>query len=104
METAPSLAAGPFHRYRRQILPRELAQERQVKLAERVDAGDAAKAQNVGARFAHEWEIGRVAGKFQREVSFDRSVNFTRAAIINVPAPIGQLPSHDMLSATLLKF
>jgi hypothetical protein len=47
-----------FHRYRRQIFPRELAQERQVKLAERVDAGDAAKAQNVGARFAHEWEIG----------------------------------------------
>src|SRR4029077_6214748 len=74
------------------------------KLAEGVYAGDTAGPQYVRARFAHEWEIGRVACKFQREVGFNRSVNFAGAAKINVPAPIGQLPSQDMLRATLLKF
>ena len=44
-----------------------------------------------------------MAGELQREVRFDRSVHFARAAIINIPAAVGQLAFQNVADATLLK-
>ena len=83
-------------------MPGKLPEQREVKLTEGIHLRDATETQNVRARFLHERQIGRVARQFQREVGFDRRIHFARAAVINIPAAIGQLAFQDVANATLL--
>ena len=86
-----------------QIFPGKLAEQRQVKLAVGVHPRDAAEPQDVGARFLHEGRIGAVPGELEREVGFDAGVDLARAAVVDIPAAIGELALQDVLRATALQ-
>ena len=103
MKWRPARQQNHFHRNGRQIFPRELAEQREVKLAERVHSRNAAETQNVFARLAHERQVRRITGELQREVAFDRRVDLARATEINIPAAIRQLSFQYVASAAFLK-
>ena len=91
-----------LHRDGGQIFPGKLAQQREIKFAERVHGGNAAEAQDGRARFLHERRVRRITGELQREIRFDRRVDFARPAVINIPAAVRQLAFQDVTHATLL--
>src|SRR6266853_1183221 len=80
----PAGKENHFHRDRRQILPRELAQKRKIKLAESVHLRNTAAAHNVGARLLHKRRVHRTARKLKRKICFRRSINLARTAVINI--------------------
>jgi hypothetical protein len=86
-----------------QILPRKLAEQRQIKLAERVHLRDAAEAHDVGTRFVHKRRVGRIASELQCKIRLHRSVNLARTTVIDIPAAIGQLAFQNVIDATPLQ-
>ncbi len=102
-EWGPARQQNHFYRNGRQIFPRKLPEEREIKFAERVHPGNAAETQNILARFAHERQVRRITGQFQREVAFDRCIDLARAAKINIPTPVRQLPFQNVTGAAFLK-
>ena len=44
-----------------------------------------------------------MARELQREIGFDRGVDFARAAVINIPAAIRQLALQNVADAALLQ-
>ena len=92
-----------LHRNGGQILPGKLPEQREIELAEGVHARDAAETQNVGARFLHERQIGRMTRQLQCEVRLDRCVHFARPAVINIPTAIRELALQNVANAALLQ-
>ena len=80
------------------------SEQRQIQLGERVHARHAAQVQRHFARAQHPRVGLRHAGEFEREIRLDGGVHVRRAAVIDVPAAVGQLHGKDVIDGLALPF
>ena len=78
--------------------------QREIQLGKRVHARHAAEVQRHFARLQHARVGDGHAGEFEREIGLDGGVHFRRAAVINVPAAVGQLHGEDVIDRLALPF
>jgi len=93
-----------FARNRRDIFPREQAEEREIQLGKRVHARHAAEMQRHFARLQHARVGRRHARELEGEIRLDGGVDFRRAAVIDVPAAVRQLHREDVVDGLALPF
>ena len=79
-------------------------EQREVQLGERVHARHAAQVERHFARPQHAPVGHRHAGELEREVGLDGGVDLGRAAVVNVPAAVGQLHGEDVIDRLALPF
>src|SRR5438270_6037944 len=103
LKRRPGRQQNHFHWNCRKILPWKLPEQREIQFAESVRPRNAAQPHEIFARFAHEWQLRRVTSELQREVTFNRGVDFARAAEINVPATVRKLPFQNVTGAPFLQ-
>ncbi len=106
----PEIHVKPFAdeqhlaRNRRDIFPREQAEQRQIQLGKRVHARHAAEVQRHLARLQHARIRDRHAGQLEREIRLDGGVHLRRPAVIDVPAAVRQLHRKDVVDRLALPF
>ncbi len=104
----PEIDVKPFAdeqhlaRNRRDVFPREQADEREIKFGKRVHPRHAAEMQRHFARLEHPRIGHRHAGELEREIRLDGGVHLRRAVLVNVPAAVRQLHGEDVVDGLAL--
>ena len=78
--------------------------QREIQFGKRVHARHAAEVERHFARLQHARVGDGHAGELEREIGLDGGVHFRRAAVINVPAAVGQLHGEDVVDRLALPF
>ena len=76
--------------------PVPLAEESEPYLREYARLGHSALGEDEGSRSRHVGSVGRVAGKFEREVTFDGRAQVSGRAIVHPPGAVRRLPAPDV--------
>ncbi len=84
------------------VIPGEEAEECEVEFGERIHAGDAAHAEGDFPGFEHTGVGDGDPGEFEGEVGLDGGVYLGGAAMVEVPAAIGQLVGEEVVDGFLL--
>ena len=86
------------------VFPGKQAEQREIQFGKRVHARHAAEVERHFARLEQARVGDGHAGEFEREVGLDGGVYVRRAAVINVPAAVGQLHRKDVVDRLALPF